>query len=140
MTNKINISYEESTERYRLTKRGEHLKRVGQTALRVVTSKAAKHTAAVTTAVAVAYGGVQLNDRDYEFNGDQSVQIGKVGEKDGTLREAMFNNIEGVNGANIDETTDHVREDPRNEILRDADGLIVDVGATVHMPESVEEK
>jgi len=137
---KINIDYRESTERYVSEPHKKRLKRVGRRAMRVVTSKAAKHVAVVTAGAALVYGGVEAATPDYEFDGVQPVQIDKVGEEDGTVREATFNHVDGVNGANIDETLDYIQELPRNENLRDADGMIVDTGATVYMPESVRKK
>lgn len=144
MSNKIKIREDHSE--YRLTPRGERLvnvfgktKELGKEAVKTATKYAVRGVVVGAAGISLAIAADQL-DGDVRFDGDQPVQIGKVGEEDGTLREATFNHVDGVNGANIDETLDHIVDDTRNEELRDADGKVVDIGTTIYMPESVEKK
>lgn len=144
MSNKIKIREDHSE--YRLTPRGERLvgafgktKELGKEAVRTATKYAVRGVVVGAAGISLAIAADQLDD-DAKFKGDQPVQITKVGEEDGTLREATFNHVDGVNGANIDETLDYIIDDSRNENLRDTDGVVVDVGTTVYMPESAEKK
>lgn len=123
MTNKINISQEQSE--YRLTVRGERVKKVAKRAVQAV---------GVGVAGGILTAGAVMLDNVHEPDmvGDQTVQI----DPGDTLHDLIKDKVE--NGANhVGEVAAEVEDDPRNIEVFEGPGF--NPGEQVHLPERVDE-
>ena len=107
----MSIENKNDTEALVWTSRGKRAKKMARTAIRVATSKAAKHVAVVTAGAALVYGGVQVAEAQQpEFRGEQTVQI----DDGDTLHDLIKENVK--HGADhVGEVTESTKSKPENE-------------------------